>query len=332
MGFFGLGNDNINQLAKKLIFLQIEDDLEEQDKIIDELVKSGKRGSESLLVILDREKNNPNINWDLALTTLHEISSYGDSKSREFLKKAISIYQQSISKNLKIYNLLLLYNGWGMELTNFAHQELVKIGNNNFDSLLDALNCHMKMILKIANRHPKSLDITFLKLLLEFKNNKSIKFLINLFKNDKLNNDISNIRFINGIMVDFGSQTLPSLTNLLFDSNVELKREIARALGEIGDQRALQPLTRVLQDTDPDVRIRAHESIEKICKTHNLNPQQFIQQSQSKNRSITEIKNNHPNQVNDPVQRLKKVKELLDMGVITREEFERKKKQLLERI
>ena len=202
------------------------------------------------------------------------------------------------------------------------------------------------------------------------------------------------IRTINEVLVDFGSQAITPLTNLLFDADIGIRKESVRALGkirdtkaisalaqtlcndtskdikyyasealakigfpavntlfqviqdknptvrrlavgalgEIGDQRALQPLTRVLQDTDIDVRIRAHDAIEKICKTHNLNPQQFIQQSQSQNKGIAEIKNNHSSRVNDPVQRLKKVKELFDMGAITKEEFERKKKQLLDSI
>lgn len=290
MDLFGLGNDYINQLAKELIFSQITD-IDKIKKLQDELVKSGKRASETLLIVLDREKNNPNINWYLALTTLIDIIRCRYKRGdMELLKKAISIYQQSISKNLKIYELLELYDYWTSYLTNFAHQELVKIGNNNFDNFLDEMNCHVKMLLKYAGHYHNtttSKDIIFLKVLLEFKNNKSTKLLINLLKNNKLINNISNIRFIIGIIADFGSQALPSLTNLLFDSNVKLKKEIARALGKIGDRRALQPLTQLLSDIDSEVQKEANKAIEKICKTHNLNPRQLIQQSQSKNRGIT---------------------------------------------
>lgn len=323
----------------------------------------------------------------MALTTLDLI----EDESEELVLKGISIYQQSNPKNIHIYDFFALYDTYGLELTKFAHRELVKIGNNNLDNLLDAMTYQIEEGVKAEG---EDYLIDSLELLKEFKNDKSVKFLINLLKDHGIFKEKCMARTINELLVNFGSKAITPLTNLLFDADIEKRKESARALGksrdtraitalaqtlcndtsenvkyyaseslakigfpavnaflqviqdknptvrrlaagalgEIGDQRALQPLTRVLQDTDLDVRIRAHESIEKICKTHNLNPQQFIQQSQSKNRGITEMKNNHSNQVDDPAQRLKKVKELLDMGAITKEEFERKKKQLLDRI
>ena len=235
------------------------------------------------------------------------------------------------------------------------------------------------------------INFTFLKTLTEFKNDKSIEFLINLLKNNKSNKNKNSQKFINywitELLTDFGSQAVPSLNNLLFDPNIEIRLLVTRifgkindtkaigalsqvlcndtsgrvkynasaalakigfpavntllqviqdqnpvvrklgadTLGEIGDRRALQPLTHLLSDIDHEVQKEANKAIEKICKTHNLNPQQFIRQSQSKNKGITEIKNNHSSQINDPVQCLKKVKELLDMGAITQEGYKRKK-------
>jgi hypothetical protein len=133
-------------------------------------------------------------------------------------------------------------------------------------------------------------------------------------------------------LVKFGFPAVNILVQVIKDQNPVVRKLGAKALGKIGDRQALQPLTRLLSDIDPEIQKEANKAIEKICKTHNLNPQQFIQQSQSQNKGIAEIKNNHSIRVNDPAQRLKKVKELLDMGAITQEEFERKKKQLLDRI
>ena len=45
--------------------------------------------------------------------------------------------------------------------------------------------------------------------------------------------------------------------------------------------------------------------------------------------SKTEIKESVNQNADDPYEELKKTKELLDMGIITQEEFDAKKKQLL---
>lgn len=40
--------------------------------------------------------------------------------------------------------------------------------------------------------------------------------------------------------------------------------EAAKALGEIGDPRALGPLTQGLRDLSPDVQVAAEEALQKI--------------------------------------------------------------------
>lgn len=387
MGFFNFDNNYINQLAKDLILSQdYHDGMQNRDK----LVEKGERGAEVLLKVLNREKDNPSINWYYVLTTL----DYIGGESEELVLKGVSIYQQSNSKKIHIYDLFSVYGNYGLELTKFAHRELVKIGNSNFDNFLKEIMAYINMLLKDES-YSGVPDLSFFDVFSEFKNDKMIRFLTNLLKNTELIN--FDDRLIDLIFLEIwsiGTQAVPAITNLLFDSNEEIRKEAAvtlgliadsravralaqalcndtseevkncasealakigfpavntllmvikdqnpvvrelgaKALGEIGDRQALQPLTRLLSDIDLEVQKEANIAIEKICKTHNLNPQQFTLQSQSKNKGITEIKDIHPNRVNDPVQRLKKVKELLDMGAITKEEFERKKKQLLDKI
>jgi len=354
VGLFNFDNNYISQLAKNFIFSQNNDDaMQNRDK----LVEKGERGTEALLKVLYREKDNPNIDWILALTTLDIIGGESEELVEKFVLKGISIYQQSNSKSINIYDFFYLYDQYGSELYNFAERELVRIGNSNFDNLINAMTYQFEEGLK-AEEGYYPMDV--LELLKEFKNDKSIGFLINLLFDSNIEirlvvarvlGEINDIRAVGALaqtlcndtsgrvkynasvaLAKIGFPAVNTLLQVIHVQNPKVRRLAADALGEIGDRKALQSLTRLLSDIDPEVQKEANKAIEKICKTHNLNPQQFIQQSQSQNKGITEIKNNHSIRVNDPAQRLKKVKELFDMGAITKEEFERKKKQLLDRI
>lgn len=50
----------------------------------------------------------------------------------------------------------------------------------------------------------------------------------------------------------------------LEDKDVYVRRTAARVLGERGDKRAVEPLTRAMDDEDEDVRYWAARAIEKI--------------------------------------------------------------------
>lgn len=56
--------------------------------------------------------------------------------------------------------------------------------------------------------------------------------------------------------------------------------------------------------------------------------QQAIDSNSTENR-LLDNKNDNPNEINDRVEKLKKLKSLLDEGILTQEEFDRKKEELL---
>jgi beta-lactamase regulating signal transducer with metallopeptidase domain len=62
-------------------------------------------------------------------------------------------------------------------------------------------------------------------------------------------------------------QAIGPLTNALQDSNAEVRRAAARALGELRDQRAVAPLLKALADQDAEVRESAAEALGEIRDT-----------------------------------------------------------------
>lgn len=50
----------------------------------------------------------------------------------------------------------------------------------------------------------------------------------------------------------------------LEDEDLYVRRSSARVLGERGDKRAVEPLTRALEDEDEDVRYWAARALKKI--------------------------------------------------------------------
>jgi HEAT repeat protein len=58
-----------------------------------------------------------------------------------------------------------------------------------------------------------------------------------------------------------GPEVIPSLRPLIADPDVEVRREVVKALVSIGTQYSLEPLTHCLQDGDAEVQIRAIEGL-----------------------------------------------------------------------
>jgi HEAT repeat protein len=50
----------------------------------------------------------------------------------------------------------------------------------------------------------------------------------------------------------------------LTDNDPDIKMRAAKSLGEIGDERALEPLRVLVKDKNPDVRDAAGKAIERI--------------------------------------------------------------------
>jgi HEAT repeat protein len=58
--------------------------------------------------------------------------------------------------------------------------------------------------------------------------------------------------------------SITALIQSLENNNAGIRRESARALGQIGDFRAAEPLIEALQDNDAKVREAAREAWEKL--------------------------------------------------------------------
>ena len=57
---------------------------------------------------------------------------------------------------------------------------------------------------------------------------------------------------------------LESFVKNMQDKQWPVRLDVAKALGKIGDARAVEPLTELLTDKDWDVRCRAEEALEKL--------------------------------------------------------------------
>jgi HEAT repeat protein len=51
---------------------------------------------------------------------------------------------------------------------------------------------------------------------------------------------------------------------MLSDKDPDIKMRAAKSLGEIGDERALEPLKALLKDKNPNVRDAAWKAVERI--------------------------------------------------------------------
>jgi len=397
MGFFDSSYDNMYRLAKNLIFpLEFDDN---SFKISDKLVEiGGKNGAAIILKILENEKDNSNINWFGTLITLDLINENIGDETEEFVKRGIALYQQYGQKYreyLEIPENLIGSYDYRKDriLGKYIFKELLKIGRRDFDLLINEILRLVDFDLELEKANfSKEHDIQnqiieplYLQLIGELKNPKSIDILISWLKNEYISKKEGNVKGIINTLANIGTPAVSSLTDLLFEDNVKIREESARAfsalsqvlysdpsekvkyyaskalakigfpavdtliqaiqdqnpvvrrfatnaLGKIEDRRALKPLTQVLSDIDPKVQTEASKAIEQICIKYNLNSKQFIRKSQYSVKAITEVKKFHSSQAFDPMERLKKLKELMDMGAITKEEFQMRKNKLMKEI
>lgn len=397
MGFFNSDNNAfVNHLAKNVIFtLEFDESIKMSDKLVE---TGGKNGAETILRILENKKDNSNINWFGTLITLDLINENIGDETEEFVKRGIALYQQYGQKYREYLetpeNLIGSFDyRKDRILGKYIFKELLKIGKRDFNLLINEILRLVDFDLELEKANLSEehdiqnqiIEPLYLQLLGELKNPKFIDILISWLKNKYICEKKGNIKGIINALAIIGTPAIPSLTELLFDDNVKIREESARAfsalsqalysdpsekvkyyaskalakigfpavdtliqaiqdqnpvvrrfaanaLGKIEDRRASKPLTRLLSDIDPEVQTEASKAIEQICIKYNLNSQQFIGQNQSPVKAITEVKKFHSSQAFDPLERLKKLKELLDMEAITKEEFQMRKNKLMKEI
>ncbi len=129
-----------------------------------------------------------------------------------------------------------------------------------------------------------------------------------------------------------GGPSVNALIKSLHNQDQMVRKYAADALGFIGDKRALDSLATLLKDQDKEVREKAEKALHKICQECNIDYQQVIKESQIKTiKTIPEEKLNM-DKPGDPLEKIKKLKELLGIGAITEEEFQMKKNKLMNEI
>lgn len=77
-------------------------------------------------------------------------------------------------------------------------------------------------------------------------------------------NDIFLRAAITGALIQIGAPAVPGLIRALFDDNRAVRRAAAKALGKIGDERAVAPLSVSLKDGDEGVRKFSEEALRRI--------------------------------------------------------------------
>lgn len=92
-----------------------------------------------------------------------------------------------------------------------------------------------------------------------FEEEKVIKALIRAFK------DVEDVRFyVARDLRKFGRSAVPFLIDTLKDPDEDMRRDAAWMLGNIGDERAIHPLTEALKDPDEEVRFHVARNLGKF--------------------------------------------------------------------
>jgi HEAT repeat protein len=69
---------------------------------------------------------------------------------------------------------------------------------------------------------------------------------------------------ITGALIKIGNPSVPGLVKALFDSNKAVRRASAKALGKIGNKRAIKPLQVAIKDQDAGVRKMCQQALERL--------------------------------------------------------------------
>jgi HEAT repeat protein len=70
---------------------------------------------------------------------------------------------------------------------------------------------------------------------------------------------------ITGALIKIGNPAVPGLVKALFDKNKAVRRAAAKALGKIGNKRAIKPLEVAVKDRDPSVRKMCQEALDRLA-------------------------------------------------------------------
>jgi len=69
---------------------------------------------------------------------------------------------------------------------------------------------------------------------------------------------------VTGALINIGDPAVPGLIKALFDKNKAVRRASAKALGKIGNPRAIKALEVAVKDREPGVRKLCREALERL--------------------------------------------------------------------
>jgi HEAT repeat protein len=138
-------------------------------------------------------------------------------------------------------------NDWGIRMN--AAKTLVEIGEPAVENLINSLEDNDWQVRWYATE-----------ILGEIGDTRGIIPLINLL-NDKNNGVKSNSSIA---LIKIGKPCVEILIDNLNSKEEQIKEHVAEILGEIGDVRGIEPLKKLLNDENDDVRRAAEVSLEKI--------------------------------------------------------------------
>ncbi len=69
---------------------------------------------------------------------------------------------------------------------------------------------------------------------------------------------------VTSALINIGNPSVPGLIKALFDRNKAVRRAAAKALGKIGNPRAIQALEVAVKDREPGVRKLCKEALERL--------------------------------------------------------------------
>lgn len=70
---------------------------------------------------------------------------------------------------------------------------------------------------------------------------------------------------ITGALIKIGNPSVPGLVKALFDNNKAVRRASAKALGKIGNKRAIKPLQVAVKDQDSGVRKMCQQALDRLA-------------------------------------------------------------------
>ena len=299
--------DNEKKKADRLIkdFFNAEN-LEEALKIQEQLIQMGEIVVEPLLDAVSQKMSNFEFINSFSSIIIYV---FGELKDGKAVKTIIDIYKRYNSSKTWLNN----------SLNNTTVTALLNIGYPAVNPLIE--------LSYNGNRNEKCLAI---KILGKIGDVKAIEPLSRVLQYDSL----PDVKFSAAEALErIGKPAVDSLMNSLNNKDQTVRKYATDALGFIGDKRALNSLVALLEDQDKEIREKVEKALHKICQKCNLDYQQIIKESQIKTiKTIPEEGLNKKDKSGDSLEKIKKLKELLDIGAITEEEFQMKKNKLMNEI